>query len=248
MKVYEWDEYIKEVTGYVRFKQDHLDIRLELQAHLEDRMEDFLEDGCSEEEAKRMALEVMGDAREVGEALDKEHGPVLGWIWWFIRACRILMVVLLIPTVINMVLITGYTAFDVLRGFDILPEDQYGELIFLTKPDVKGQIDDVHIIIDEVRRYESGTLEVCYRTWTNPLSRSQKWTFSLGSSFYDEDGEGNHHGGGSSTGGFLQYHRVNLEEFSMDSDLLIIDYDYSGRKFYAEIPITEAGGALNLAD
>ena len=248
MKVHEWEEYLEQVTKHVRFKKDHLSIRSELRAHMEDRMEEFLEDGYTEEEAQRMALEVMGDAGEVGEALDKEHSPFLGWVWWLVRACRIAMVLLLLPTMLNMVLVTGYTVFDIIQGYDILPEEKYGELIFLTKPDARGRIDDVHIIIDVVRRYEDGTLEVCYRTWMNPFSRSQKWTFDFGNCFFSEDGQYNFHGGGSSSGGLIQHHRTRLEEFPSDSECLIIDYNYNTRRFYAKIPLTEAGGGWNLSD
>ena len=65
---------------------------------------------------------------------------------------------------------------------------------------------------------------------------------------YDENGNDNFYGGGGSSGGFVSHHHDRLEEFPRASQLLIIDYDYNGRKFYAEIPLTEEGGSLLLAD
>ena len=148
MQVHEWEEYLEQVTNHVRFKYDHPDIRLELRAHLEDRTEDFLLEGCSLEEAQHQALLVMGDAKEVGEALDREHSPLLGWLWRLIHWAVIAMLVLLIPSMLNTTLHTVYSAVQIVRGyqgFDYDRGEEYGELVSVVRSDARGKVDDVHI-------------------------------------------------------------------------------------------------------
>jgi len=245
MMVPEWEAYLDKVTSFVRFAYDRPGIREEMRGHLEDRMEDFMEAGMEREEAQCRALEVMGDAKEIGEALDKEHSPLLGWIWRVIHWAVIAAAVLLLPTVFNFVLGAVYSIADGVQGYHCISEDIAGELVYAHEPDVRGRIDNVNIVIDEVRRYEDGTVQVCYRTWHNPLDGTQDWSFGFGQSFYDENRDQVFYGGGGSSGGLVSRHTQRLNDFPQDSQILIIDYDSNGRRFYAEIPLTEEAGGIN---
>ena len=75
-----WENYITDVLSYVKFKFDHRTIRKELQEHMEDLCEDLKAEGMDAEIAESLAVDCMGDATEVGQALNKEHGVILGWI------------------------------------------------------------------------------------------------------------------------------------------------------------------------
>ena len=65
-------------------------------AHMEDNCADFRRIGYEPEEAARRALEAMGSAREVGEALNRAHKPWLGWLWrisrWLVVLCAAALV------------------------------------------------------------------------------------------------------------------------------------------------------------
>ena len=72
------DNYIEEILKYVKFSFAHDEIEAELSAHLDDAREYFVEAGLSEEGAEDRAIQNMGDAEEIGKALNKEHKPWIG--------------------------------------------------------------------------------------------------------------------------------------------------------------------------
>ncbi len=73
--------WINAVCEQVRFRPDHRSIEFELRDHYEEHMQDLIRLGRPRELAEERALEAMGNAQEVGRALDKVHKPWLGWIW-----------------------------------------------------------------------------------------------------------------------------------------------------------------------
>ena len=63
--------------------------------------------------------------------------------------------------------------------------------------------------------------------------------------FYDESGN-KYFGGGGSNGGFVTYSTEHISdnldgEVLSEHEVLVIDYDYNGRKFYAKIPLKWEG-------
>ena len=73
--------WINAVCEQVRFRPDHRSIEFELRDHYEEHVRDLIRLGRPRELAEERALEAMGNAQEVGRALDKVHKPWLGWIW-----------------------------------------------------------------------------------------------------------------------------------------------------------------------
>ena len=73
--------WINAVCEQVRFRPDHRSIEFELRDHYEEHVKDLLRLGRPRELAEERALEAMGNAQEVGWALDKVHKPWLGWLW-----------------------------------------------------------------------------------------------------------------------------------------------------------------------
>lgn len=76
-----WRGWVREVLEQVRFRPDHKAIQKELTAHLEDARADLERLGYPRNLAKERALQAMGDAKTVGQALDRTHKPWLGWLW-----------------------------------------------------------------------------------------------------------------------------------------------------------------------
>ena len=70
----------------------------ELRVHYDDHVKDLLRLGRDPALAEERALEAMGDAQEVGRALDKVHKPWLGWLWEASRTLALALTVLtLVP-------------------------------------------------------------------------------------------------------------------------------------------------------
>ena len=81
------------VADQVRFKPDRKAIAKELAAHYEDHVRDLERVGYDWKLAQQRALAAMGDAAEVGRALDRVHKPWLGWMWIVSRAVLVLTVI-----------------------------------------------------------------------------------------------------------------------------------------------------------
>lgn len=84
-------EWIETVLREIRFTPDRRKIRQELLEHMEDRMEEYMEweKADSDEaiaEAEARVLASMGDPVELGQDLNRQHKPWLGWLWLGSRA------------------------------------------------------------------------------------------------------------------------------------------------------------------
>ena len=84
--------WLDTASGKVRFPPDRKAVREELRAHLEDKADDLqrIYPDLSRGEAERMAIEQMGDAGEIGDALAALHHPLLGYLWYGARAALVL--------------------------------------------------------------------------------------------------------------------------------------------------------------
>ena len=72
-------DYISEVCSQVRFRDIHQDVKLELEAHIQEIVEELLIQGFSEKEAVDKAIAQMGDADIIGKQLNKVHKPNPEW-------------------------------------------------------------------------------------------------------------------------------------------------------------------------
>lgn len=93
--------WVEQVCGCVRFWPDRKAIRKELWAHYEDHCRDLERLQFEPAQARQRALEAMGDAREVGVALDRVHKPWLGWLWEISRVILAGLVLLGIVTLLR---------------------------------------------------------------------------------------------------------------------------------------------------
>lgn len=78
------DAYVEKVCSFVKNKEVHSQISLELQNHIEELTEEFIASNSSEDEAVEKALSHMGSAEEIGRQLDKAHKPKPEWSIWVI--------------------------------------------------------------------------------------------------------------------------------------------------------------------
>ena len=120
----EFRSWCKTVTDCVRFAPDRKAIAQELEVHYIDHVRDLERLGFDMKEAESRALQVMGDAEEVGRAMDKVHKPWLGRLW---QVSRWLVAIACLTVLINLL---GYgwpdfrqAAFPVERPKEYLLEN-----------------------------------------------------------------------------------------------------------------------------
>ena len=111
------------------------------------------------------------------------------------------------------------------------------------KSDDKFLIDDTYVKIDEVILYNDNELEIRYKTWNKPFSRSIVWSFDIGINCVTDDLNTRYTASsGSSSSGIVSKHVMTIENFNTKAEKLIINYDYNGRKIYSEIPLNGGDG------
>lgn len=74
------DDFIDTVLSHVNYSFDRKKIRLELENHLAEKIKFYQATVNTRDEAENAAIRDMGDAKEIGEALNKMHKPLLGWL------------------------------------------------------------------------------------------------------------------------------------------------------------------------
>lgn len=74
--------YVEKVCSFVKNKEVHSQISLELKDHIEELAEEFIASDIPEDEAVEKAISQMGDAEEIGRKLDKVHKPKPEWSIW----------------------------------------------------------------------------------------------------------------------------------------------------------------------
>lgn len=72
-------EYCRQAAEQIRWKRARPAVIRELEQHLQDQQEAYMKQGSTQEQAVQMAIAQMGDAREVGQALDQAHRPQPPW-------------------------------------------------------------------------------------------------------------------------------------------------------------------------
>lgn len=96
MDIYKFEQWCNRAVAEIVFPPDRKEVAEELLGHLCDRYDDLIAQGYDEDTACDRALAAMGDAEEIAPQLAAVHRPFWGY---FLRATRILLVVLLLITV-----------------------------------------------------------------------------------------------------------------------------------------------------
>ena len=149
-----WGKFASDVLKEVKFKYDHTGIRRELLDHMEELYEDLQAEGMDADVAEIMAAEYMGDAKEIGQALNKEHNPLLGQLWLIAKAFAwAFLICVAIPACVDVA--------EVYHGLTSQYIEKTDSLLVYTVPleeewDVRGE----RIRLREARYYADGTLEL----------------------------------------------------------------------------------------
>lgn len=217
MEEKKWEDYITEVLSFVKFKYDHQAIRRELTEHMEDLREDLMAEGMDEAAAAYMTVVYMGDAAEIGKALDKEHGAVLGWIWRILRALVVLLVFATFTPLWNTLSSAVGNFFESYE-----PQSESAE-VWHIELDREYRDYDYTLLLEDLYYYKDGTLTVVYRTKYNPFDKTIIWGATMTASAFDESGEKAFQGGSAyKSGGYNGIGWNNLKGVSQDAKWLEI--------------------------
>jgi hypothetical protein len=225
------DQFLDEIISYVRFVNDRDAIRKELGDHILDRMNDYIEQGFDKENAEILTIHDMGDAKEIGQALNKEHNPVLGRIWIITNA-------LLVLIVIGSIYLYGFTillSFDSLNIGKVIPKS---DVVYRVDIKKTVKVDDMVVKFTGVIYEKNGQMNILYEYYDTRLWGGG-WSFTPFETVSDNLGNTYFNGGSMSKSGFICRGIQTYDNFSSDADTLIIKYDKYNRSFTVEIPLKE---------
>ena len=223
------EKFLEEVISQVKFKYDRYDIKQELLAHISDKIEFYIEQGLDNDKAEELSVSEMGDAKEIGKELNKQHNPFIGWIW---RISNILLVL----SVIISIFITGFNVLASLYTTNPSKGIDKSNIVYKLDIDEKVKVDDTVIHFTDVVYEKNGDLSIIYKYYDTRLWGTG-WSFGAMGEISDNLGNTYFDGSGQSSGGIVTRGRRTVENFSKDADTLIITYDNYNRHYKVEIPL-----------
>lgn len=228
MNFYKVEEFLEEIISYIKFVFDRDEIRLELKDHMMDKIEYYMESGYDGEEAEGLTIKDMGDPKEIGVELDKQHNPIIGWIW---RITHIALILIMIVNIFILVPIGLLTIFSS-NNIRSIPKEDIAYRIDLNE---KVQIDNRVIKFTNLIYEKNGNMNIFYKAYEKG-SLGSGWSGGMGT-VTDDLGTKYMGYSGSSSAGLITKARRTIKDFSQNANTLIINYDQYNRKYRIEIPL-----------
>lgn len=227
MNFYKTEEFLDEIVSYVKFFFDRDEIRLELKDHMMDKIEYYMEVGYDWEEAEKIAIKDMGDPREIGVELNKQHNPIIGWIW------RITHIALVLFMIVNIFILGSISLITIFSSNNIrsIPKEN---IVYRINLNEKVQIDNRVIKFTNIIYEDNGNMNIFYKDYEKGFRSG--WSGGMGTVTDDLGTEYNGYSGSSSSG-LIRKSRRTIKEFSKDASTLIINYDQYNRRYTIEIPL-----------
>ena len=194
------EEYLKVVRKEIKYIFDRDAIEKELNEHIQDSILDLMSEGYSYEDAKIQAVSQMGDPKELGKQLNKEHHPLIGYLYSFTQVIIYLMIVPL--------LISSLSVLHNISG--IMFEHKTDDYFNIIELDYKVEMAGHTFILDNVciDKYYEATLN--YRTFTNFFYSRSNWSVDI-DPVYDLDDRFIDTSGYSSPGLFGRWCQISFE-------------------------------------
>lgn len=223
------EKFLEEVISQVRFKYDRYDIKRELEAHIIDKIEYYTEQGYDNDKAEELSVNDMGDAKEIGKELNKQHNPIIGWIW---RVTNWLLTIFIIINIFT----SGLNLLASLYTSNPAKGIKKSDIVYKLDIDEKVKVDDTVLHITDIIYEKNGNLSIIYKYYDTRLWGTG-WSFGAMGEISDNLGNTYFNGSGQSSGGIITRARNTVDNFSKDADTLIITYDYYNRYYKLEIPL-----------
>lgn len=225
-------DFLDAVLSYIKFPLDRQDIRLELEDHILDKIDYYIDQGLAFKEAEEKAIEDMGSPEEIGIELNREHSPILGWLWVISKGLVSLFIIINVLMVGPLFFYSTFSIFGHNPIKDIPKED----IVYRLDIDERVQIDDRVINFTNVIYDKNGTIHIIYNHYDKKIWR-KGWSLGHIGTITDEKGNKYFSGSGYSRGGIVSKGRESLRDFSKDAKSLIIEYDSYNRYYKVEIPL-----------
>lgn len=223
------NKFVEEVISYVKFPFDREDIKKELQDHMLDKMEDFKSRGIDDVTAEELTIKSMGDPREIGIELNKEHNYILGWIY---KITNVLVVILLVWTILSLG-VTSLMSIFWSNPINSIPKDN---IVYNIKVNEKVKIDDRVVKFKNIVYEKNGDLSIVYENYDTKLWGTG-WSSTYIGNVKDNLGNDYFPGSGSSSGGIITRGIRTVHDFPRDAETVIIEYDIYNRYYKVEIPL-----------
>lgn len=223
-------DFLREVLGRVKFRRDRADIKAELECHIADRIDYYVEQGYDGEKAEQLTIDGMGNPKQIGIELNKQHNPWLGWMWEItnklVPLLLLLDIVFIGPSLLS-------------NAFERNPIGEIPDSNILYKVDVDDSVklDDRVIHFTGVVYDRDKTLHIFYDTWLWGAG----WSFSSIGDISDNLGNTYFEGSMGDSSVWMSRSSRTVKNFSSEATTLIIAYDYYNRKYEVRIPLPGGG-------
>lgn len=224
-------KFINEVMSYIKFPFDKKKIRTELEAHLEDKIDFYIQNGYDSETAEKMAIADMGDSKEIGKALNKQHNPVIGWVW------KVSNVITIIAVILSLYYFIYPLIIDIIVGphdlVDLIPKENISYSLDINKT---IKLDDSQLTFTKVIYEKNDNISILWK-YNDKRLRKGICNFN-GKAFLIND----------SLGKICKINRISstpnscmitLEDINKNAEYLIFNYDLYNRKYRVEIPLKQ---------
>ena len=223
------DKFLNDVISYIKFPFDRDDIRLELKAHLLDKMDNYMEQGYDEETAENLTIESMGNVKEIGTELNKQHNPLIGWL------CKINNIAVALSVIVSIYLV-GFPLLSSLFNNDPVDYIDESNIIYNIPVDEEVQLDDTKIHFTNIILEKGGNMNIIYEYYDTKLW-GMGWSLASVGGIYDNLGNKYVAGSESCSGGLVSKCKRILRDFSPEATSLIIHYDAYNREYRVEFPL-----------
>lgn len=222
------DKFLKEVLSCVKFPFDRDNIKSELDSHIVEKIDHYIAQGYDNETAEQLSINDMGDAKEIGTALNKQHNPILGYIWML---TNLVIIFIVIVNIYNVGLPLLFSLFS--NSIDNIPTSN---IVYAIDVNEKVKLDDTVIHFTNIVYEQNGDMNIFYKYYDTKLWGTG-WSETDIGAITDNLGNIYDTGSGQSSGGIVTKSVITVGDFSSEADTLIISYDRYNRKYRLEIPL-----------
>ena len=223
-------KYLQQVLKQVKFPFDKPAIEEEISCHIDDKIEFYIELGHSSREAEELAVNDMGDAKQTGKQLNKQHNPLLGWAW------KISNVVLIIVLLFAVVEVGDSLITSLITNENPANSINKDNIVYDIKVNEKVKIDDTVINFTQVIYEKDGSLSIFYEYYDTRLWGTG-WSLPSLGNILDDNGNKYFSGTSYKGGSIRSLCKRTVRDFPSNAKAVIIDYDRYNRKYKIEIPL-----------
>lgn len=246
-----FEDWCFRAVSQIRFKPDQEAVYAELKAHLEDHYDDLLAQGHSQDQARRLALEAMGDPEEIAPQLGAIHKPWLGYAY---RVVKWVTIPVCIWALFLLIAFGGSHLHALLStaNYDSLREEAEGGSYY--QPNVTDTSDGYRFTVTEAAVNAAGDtlfieLQITYWPWMpQPGIVNHFWALdNLGNRYisryetqFDDVPKVTYQVGFYSQG--FESNGLEIRHFDSGAEWLELHYDRDGRDIVLRIDLTGGDG------